>query len=79
MEYRVPTELETERCRLRPLQEEGWKDLHQYYSDPEATRYTVGRGLSEGEIWRTLCGMIGHWQVRGYGPYAVEEKGSFEK
>jgi RimJ/RimL family protein N-acetyltransferase len=23
-----------------------------------------------------MCSMIGHWQVRGYGPYAVEEKTS---
>ena len=29
--------------------------------------------LSEGETWRTMATMIGHWHLRGYGPYAVEE------
>ncbi len=74
MASRVPTEVETERLVLRQFKEDDWVDLHQHYSDAEATRYTYGRAFSEGETWRTMCGMIGHWQIRGYGPYAVEEK-----
>jgi len=50
--------------------------LHEYYCDPNATRFTFGRALSEGDTWRVMCGMIGHWQLRGYGPYALEEKTS---
>ncbi|KEI70466.1 GNAT family N-acetyltransferase [Endozoicomonas elysicola] len=74
MKYRVPLELETERLFLRQFQEEDWLGLHKYYSDAEATRYTVGKAFTEGETWRIMCSMIGHWQVRGYGPYAVLEK-----
>lgn len=76
MTFLVPEQIETPRLMLRPFREEDWKALHAYYSSAEATTFTVGRPLSEGETWRTLCGMIGHWAVRGYGPYAVEEKAS---
>lgn len=32
--------------------------------------------MTAGETWRTMCSMIGHWHLRGYGPYAVEERTS---
>ena len=74
MNFKVPTRLETERLILRMFAEEDWRDLHPYYADEACMRYTIGRVLTEGETWRTMAGMIGHWQLRGYGPYAVEEK-----
>ena len=76
MNFRVPQRLESERLILRQFRESDWHDLHEYYSDEIATSFTFGHALSEGDTWRTMCGMIGHWQVRGYGPYAVEEKSS---
>ena len=72
----VPEELETGRLLLRQFRENDWADLHEYYSDESATRHTFGRRLTEGDTWRIMCSMLGHWQVRGYGPYAVEEKTS---
>ena len=74
MEFLVPDHIETERLILRQFQEEDWKDLHHYYSSADATRFTVGREFTEAETWRTMCSMIGHWQIRGYGPYALQEK-----
>lgn len=74
MKFRVPESLETRRLLLRQFREEDWRDLHEYYSDPEAVRYTVGKVFSEGDTWRKMCGLVGHWHLRGYGPYAVEEK-----
>jgi len=76
MDFIVPIEIDTDRLRLRQFKEADWRELHQHYSDVDATRYTYGKSLTEGETWRTMCGMIGHWHVRGYGPYAVEEKSS---
>jgi len=76
MEYKVPTSIETDRLTLRMFRDEDWKDLHAYYSDEVCTRYTYGKPLTEGETWRAMAGMIGHWQLRGYGPYAVVEKES---
>ena len=74
MKYLVPTRLETERLILREFRDEDWHALHAYYSDEEATRYTFGNALTKGQTWRTMCGMIGHWQLRRYGPYALERK-----
>ena len=70
----VPTQLETKRLILREFRDEDWKDLHAYYSDETATKFTVGKAFTEGETWRVMASIIGHWQLRGYGPYAVEEK-----
>ena len=74
MNFIVPASIETQRLRLRQFRDADWPDLHEYYSDRNATRYTFGRELSEGDTWRIMCGMIGHWQIRGYGPYALEQK-----
>lgn len=74
MEFSVPTELDSERLQLRQFVESDWKQMHRYYSDSEATRFTVGRPLTEGETWRTVSSMVGHWMLRGFGPYAVTRK-----
>lgn len=70
----VPTALETGRLVLRPFVHEDWRALHAYYSDAEATRYTVGRAFTEADTWRAMASMVGHWTLRGYGPYGVEGK-----
>ena len=74
MSYLIPEKVETKRLVLRCFQEEDWVDLHKLYSDPVCTQYTIQRTLTEGESWRAMAAMIGHWQIRGYGPYAVEDK-----
>jgi RimJ/RimL family protein N-acetyltransferase len=44
-------------------------------ADPEVMRYIgEGRTLSREETWRSVAGALGHWVLRGYGLYAVEEK-----
>jgi RimJ/RimL family protein N-acetyltransferase len=78
MPFAVPERIETARLVLRMLLEADWQALHEYYSDAICTRYTVGRALSEGDSWRTLATMVGHWHLRGYGPYAIESRASGE-
>lgn len=78
MLFRVPDTLETERLILRQFKEPDWQALHHYYSSSKATQFTVGREFTEGETWRAMCSMVGHWQIRGYGPYALQEKASGE-
>ena len=46
-----------------------------FYAEPEATRFVGGR-KDEEMAWRHLAMQIGHWQLQGYGYYAVEEKAS---
>jgi RimJ/RimL family protein N-acetyltransferase/N-acetylglutamate synthase-like GNAT family acetyltransferase len=74
----MPERLETERLVLRPFVDEDWKGMHEHYSDPICTRYTFGRALDAGESWRAMAGMVGHWSLRGYGPYAVEKRAGGE-
>lgn len=74
MTYLVPQRIETERLVLRTFVEDDWRDLHLLYGDEETTKYTIRRTLSEEDTWRAMAGFIGHWQLRGYGPYAVTEK-----
>lgn len=70
----IPLTLQTRRLQLRQFVHEDWPAMHQHYSDLECTRYTFGRALSEGESWRAMASLLGHWALRGYGPYALVHK-----
>jgi RimJ/RimL family protein N-acetyltransferase len=70
----VPAEIKTARLHLRPFQEEDWKPLARMTADPECVRYTFRNPLTEWQTWRTLAGYLGHWSLRGYGPYSVVEQ-----
>jgi RimJ/RimL family protein N-acetyltransferase len=72
--FLVPDIIQTERLILRPFNENDWRDLHELYADKLCTKYTFGRALTEGESWRAMASIVGHWHLRGYGPYAVEER-----
>src|SRR5215468_3357382 len=76
MKYVIPTSLETERLTLRMFRESDWRDLHEYYGDQECTTYTSGRPLRDYETWQKLAALVGHWELRAYGSYALEEKAS---
>ena len=69
----VPLTIDTARLTLRQFAADDWKALHDHYSDLECTRFTFGRASTEGESWRAMASMVGHWQLRGFGPYAVVE------
>jgi RimJ/RimL family protein N-acetyltransferase len=70
----APLSLETPRLALRMFQETDWGALHEMFQDEECVRYTIGSPLTRWQTWRTLAGYLGHWQLRGYGPYAVVER-----
>ena len=76
MNFKIPEEIITARLNLRIFKEGDWKDLFAYYSDEDCMRYTVGRALTDWETWRSVATMVGHWQLRGFGPYALEEQNS---
>lgn len=44
------------------------------FGDEDCVRYTIERPLAPWQTWRALASYVGHWQLRGYGPYAVVEK-----
>ena len=73
----APT-LETERLRLRSF---GPRDLDDYAAlnaDREVLRYLGGgpEPWDRGRAWRHMAFLLGHWQLRGIGSWAVADRQS---
>lgn len=71
--------IETSRLRLR-----GWKEtdidaLAELNANPEFIRY-FGQGvpISRFESWKVLAMLAGHWALKGFGIWVVEDKASGE-
>jgi len=70
------TTLNSERLTLRPVGADEMPDLVALWQNETFTRFIMGRALSEEEIWFRLLRDIGHWQIKGYGNWAVRETSS---
>jgi RimJ/RimL family protein N-acetyltransferase len=70
--------VETERLIMRMWREDDFEPYARICADPEVMRYLnkEGKPLTRLESWRHLAFLIGHWHLRGYGHWAVEEKAS---
>lgn len=67
-------ELETDRLRFRMLRDGDFATYETWCANIDIMRYLGGRTLNRVEAWRNMAYLIGHWALRGYGYYAVEEK-----
>ena len=70
--------LETERLVLRMFREPDTDAYAEMLADPEVMRFLGGKPLPRAEAWRNMAMVLGHWQLRGYGFWAVEERASGE-
>ena len=70
----IPT-LETERLRLRPWRDDDLDAFSVFTADRDATQF-VGGTFSRGDTWRRIAMFLGHWHLRGFGNWAIEEKSS---
>lgn len=67
--------IETDRLILRMFREDDFDQHAEIAGDAEVVRYLgEGRPLARWEAWRQMAMILGHWQLRGYGPWAVEER-----
>lgn len=66
--------IETERLVLRMFRESDTDAYADMMSDPEVMRFLGGQPVPRAEAWRNMAMILGHWQLRGYGMWAVEEK-----
>jgi RimJ/RimL family protein N-acetyltransferase len=72
--HRVPS-IETERLLLRPFRDRDFDAYAEMCADPEVMRYLGDRGaLSREDAWRQMAMLVGHWELRGFGMWAVEER-----
>ena len=70
--------IQTERLVLRMFRESDTDAYAEMLADPEVMRFLGGRPLPRAEAWRNMAMVLGHWHLRGYGFWAVEEKESGE-
>jgi RimJ/RimL family protein N-acetyltransferase len=67
--------LETERLRLRMFRDDDLDAYARIVADPEVMRYLGdGQPLDRVGAWRQMAWILGHWSLRGYGLWAVEER-----
>ncbi len=67
-------QLESEHLLLRQWREADFEPYAKLCSDAEVMRYLGGKPFTRAEAWRHMAFLIGHWQLLGYGHFAVEEK-----
>lgn len=72
----IPT-LTTDRLILRAFRDDDLDAYAEMCADPEVMRYLgEGKTLSRADAWRQLAFFVGHWALRGFGLWALEEKAS---
>lgn len=72
----IPT-IDTQRLRLRAFTEADFPAYRALVADPDVMRYLGdGRPLNEIDAWRQLATILGHWMMRGFGLWAVDERDS---
>ena len=69
------SELETERLRFRHWRESDVDPLYDFYRDPQS-QAVYGSDFSRADVWRRVGLIIGHFHLRGFGLYALEDKES---
>jgi RimJ/RimL family protein N-acetyltransferase len=65
-------ELHTDRLVMRGFREDDLDEVAAINADAEVTKW-VGdeNGLSRSETWRRMAYWVGHWELRGYGQWAL--------
>jgi RimJ/RimL family protein N-acetyltransferase len=67
-------QIESDRLILRQWRLDDFESYLELCQDPEVMRFLGGKTFDRLECWRHMAFMVGHWQLLGYGPWAVEEK-----
>lgn len=71
-----PPIIETARLRLRGHRVEDLPHCVAMWSDPNVTKFIGGRPSTEQQTWTRLLSYVGHWDLMGFGFWAIEEKAS---
>jgi RimJ/RimL family protein N-acetyltransferase len=73
----IMVRLETDRLIMRMWKESDFERHAEICADPLVMRFLgEGKSLNRQEAWRHMAMLAGHWHLRGYGHWVVEEKSS---
>jgi RimJ/RimL family protein N-acetyltransferase len=68
-------EIDTNRLKLRQWTDDDSDVYIRYFADEKNSKYFGGRKCAD-DAWRHMAMQIGHWQLKGFGYWAVDEKES---
>ncbi|MDJ1006722.1 MAG: GNAT family N-acetyltransferase [Paracoccaceae bacterium] len=71
IDFNIPT-LETERLLLRAMRLEDFEPMAGFFASARAE--FVGGPVTPEMTWRQLAAELGHWALRGFGRWTLEEK-----
>ncbi|WP_420629516.1 GNAT family N-acetyltransferase [Candidatus Leptofilum sp.] len=75
---KIPT-LETDNLRLRPFSIIDTTAMHQIFNTKNVLKYFPGpRTLTVAQVQRSINRLLDHWQVKGYGLWALESRATGE-
>lgn len=68
-------QITTDRLLLRAFRVEDFEAYAEMMADPRVVQYLgEGRPLSRADAWRQMAMILGHWVLRGFGLWAVENR-----
>lgn len=67
--------LRSNRLEFRQWRNDDFDTYASYMASPELAQH-VGGACSRDTAWRRFAAMVGHWSLRGFGFYALEEQSS---
>lgn len=65
--------IQTERLNLRQWTQDDYQAFALYYADEANAKYVGGKKDGE-QAWRHMALQVGHWALKGFGYWAVDEK-----
>lgn len=75
MTRRPAIEMETDRLKLRQWSSSDFDRYAEIYANENLARF-IGGQMDRPRAWRHMAAIVGHWTLRGFGIWAVEEKDS---
>lgn len=72
--YGQTPELLTPRTRMRGHRTEDFDAMVRMWSDEQVVRHILARPSTSSETWSRLLRYVGHWQILGFGYWAIEDR-----
>jgi RimJ/RimL family protein N-acetyltransferase len=73
----IPT-LETQRLVLRGYTTSDFSECAALWADPDVVRFIGGQPSTEEQAWARLLRYVGHWELMGFGFWAIFERATGE-